>query len=389
MSHSTTTLLTILSNYYNLVLTPSLTLSLLLATEHSSILNSIITFITSFLHKPTTLNKTLQNELDQRILPFKPQGHAEGDRVISANTLRVVDAALWKLRLKSGSGSTSASGSGLDDLVREHWLDTLAREESILPASPSYLLLRESLPRVLDTYAITNAVQTRSNVAYDPHADPGQRTALVALWTLYKPDRDLPAVEGKHWQEIGFQGSNPATDFRALGLLALDSLTHFATSYPDRAVVVCEEAVEGGPNWYPFALMVIHMARFALDMAAQRDLQLLLLRSFQVPPTPTNVVLTNPTTTTTSSSSNNPSSGAEEDREREEEDTPNVDTTPFLRIVSELVLLFHANWLKGRFTVMQFEHVEKDFKKALVPWVRRGVIDGRALGWLRSELKLD
>lgn len=40
----------------------------------------------------------------------------------------------------------------------------------------------------------------------------------------------------------------------------------------------------------------------------------------------------------------------------------------------------------------EFEQVEKNFRAALRPWIRRGVLGGRALGWERGDqgqIKLD
>lgn len=35
------------------------------------------------------------------------------------------------------------------------------------------------------------------------------------------PGQDLTDRISKQWQDIGFQGNNPATDFRGMGLLGL------------------------------------------------------------------------------------------------------------------------------------------------------------------------
>ena len=42
------------------------------------------------------------------------------------------------------------------------------------------------------------------------------------------PGQDLTNRISKQWQELGFQGDNPATDFRGMGLLGLQCLV-----YPD------------------------------------------------------------------------------------------------------------------------------------------------------------
>lgn len=38
---------------------------------------------------------------------------------------------------------------------------------------------------------------------------------------------EVPLI-GEHWKVLGFQGTNPATDFRGMGLLGLLNLIYFA-----------------------------------------------------------------------------------------------------------------------------------------------------------------
>jgi len=47
---------------------------------------------------------------------------------------------------------------------------------------------------------------------------------LIEKETTLFPDSDL---KSKRWTEIGFQGSNPRTDFRGGGYLSLLALVHF------------------------------------------------------------------------------------------------------------------------------------------------------------------
>lgn len=45
------------------------------------------------------------------------------------------------------------------------------------------------------------------------------------------PQEELVNRFSTQWQKIGFQGKDPSTDFRAMGLLALDNLFYFAEKY--------------------------------------------------------------------------------------------------------------------------------------------------------------
>lgn len=44
------------------------------------------------------------------------------------------------------------------------------------------------------------------------------------LWKELRPDTPLNGRISKQWCEIGFQGSDPKTDFRGMGLLGLHNL---------------------------------------------------------------------------------------------------------------------------------------------------------------------
>ena len=49
------------------------------------------------------------------------------------------------------------------------------------------------------------------------------------------PKEELENRFSTQWQKIGFQGKDPSTDFRAMGLLALDNLYYFAEKYNENA----------------------------------------------------------------------------------------------------------------------------------------------------------
>jgi len=49
-------------------------------------------------------------------------------------------------------------------------------------------------------------------------------TGTVQLWTSLQPDVVLTERISAQWTVIGFQGSDPATDFRGMGVLGLLNL---------------------------------------------------------------------------------------------------------------------------------------------------------------------
>ncbi|KAL0590416.1 hypothetical protein ABG067_001662 [Albugo candida] len=59
---------------------------------------------------------------------------------------------------------------------------------------------------------------------------------LEELWTNLKPQtRRAHGRITKEWGEIGFQGVDPMTDFRGMGILSLIQLLYFTSKYPVEA----------------------------------------------------------------------------------------------------------------------------------------------------------
>lgn len=45
--------------------------------------------------------------------------------------------------------------------------------------------------------------------------------ALKQLWMLAYPNRELPPLKSELWKEMGWQGSDPSTDFRYFTIVFL------------------------------------------------------------------------------------------------------------------------------------------------------------------------
>ena len=55
-------------------------------------------------------------------------------------------------------------------------------------------------------------------------SDLGHERGLLELWSLLQPGVPLETRRTKQWQSIGFQGDDPKTDFRGMGVLGLENL---------------------------------------------------------------------------------------------------------------------------------------------------------------------
>ena len=73
--------------------------------------------------------------------------------------------------------------------------------------------------------------------------DDENEVHLAVLHTLYTrlmgTDRAMPRY-GKHWEDVGFQGSDPATDLRGCGMLGLTQLLCLVTQSFTNAAAIHE-----------------------------------------------------------------------------------------------------------------------------------------------------
>jgi hypothetical protein len=87
------------------------------------------------------------------------------------------------------------------------------------------------------------------------------------------PHQELTGMISTQWQEIGFQGRDPSTDFRGMGLLGLQDLFYYAkmhTKYAQHTLKVSQHQTA----WFSYAIVGINVTAFALHLCRTRHLQL-------------------------------------------------------------------------------------------------------------------
>ncbi|KAJ9585830.1 hypothetical protein L9F63_020532 [Diploptera punctata] len=88
---------------------------------------------------------------------------------------------------------------------------------------------------------------------------------LMMLWNLLMPSVKLEARVTKQWQDIGFQGDDPKTDFRGMGMLGLENLIYFAQEYPGPASHVLSHSHH--PQYgYAYSIVGINLTSMAYHM---------------------------------------------------------------------------------------------------------------------------
>jgi ELMO domain-containing protein len=130
-------------------------------------------------------------------------------------------------------------------------------------------------------------VKTPYTPTNNSHTDLLERSYTALMGT----EQPIPYIEGKSyndnidiesskkWGHIGFQGNNPGTDFRGMGLLGLKQLEYYVTSqfHGDDAKSVLREA-NHPRRYFPFAATGINISKLCIEMLRETRLYARLLR---------------------------------------------------------------------------------------------------------------
>ncbi|GBG33993.1 ELMO domain-containing protein 2 [Hondaea fermentalgiana] len=96
-------------------------------------------------------------------------------------------------------------------------------------------------------------------------SEPSHADLLERLWKGLLPGEKAPVKTD--WKRVGFQGADPSSDFRGMGLLGLEALAHFVERNQDAARLIMNLYEELG-----FAITGINLAGFTLRMFETRQL---------------------------------------------------------------------------------------------------------------------
>ncbi|KAF9431856.1 hypothetical protein BGZ76_011616 [Entomortierella beljakovae] len=131
--------------------------------------------------------------------------------------------------------------------------------------------LQYALVKIAATHQLAREINQRANTKYDS-TNPAHERNLIHLWELMRPQEKLEGRYTTQWTDIGFQGKDPATDFRGMGMLGLDDLVYYAKYYP----ISSKNALECSHDpisWYSYAIVGINITAFAVQTLRTRHLQ--------------------------------------------------------------------------------------------------------------------
>uniref|UniRef100_A0A3Q3FF21 ELMO/CED-12 domain containing 1 n=1 Tax=Kryptolebias marmoratus TaxID=37003 RepID=A0A3Q3FF21_KRYMA len=134
--------------------------------------------------------------------------------------------------------------------------------------------LQASLLQIVGYRSLLAEVEKLRREPYDSE-NPEHEDTLMKLWKELRPDTPLTSRISKQWCEIGFQGSDPKTDFRGMGLLGLHNLLYFAEHDKVTALQMLQDSLQPKHKYaktertaifYSFAIVGINITDLAYSL---------------------------------------------------------------------------------------------------------------------------
>ncbi|CAG9795240.1 unnamed protein product [Diatraea saccharalis] len=142
-------------------------------------------------------------------------------------------------------------------------VSVIMRAKNIKPSlhGPFITSFRNCLEQIWSYKSLVDEVEELRRSQFDSN-NPEHEEKLLRLWTLLVPDVKLESRVTKQWQLIGFQGDDPKTDFRGMGVLGLENLLYFASEYPQASSHVLSHSLH--PKYgYTYAIVGINITSMA------------------------------------------------------------------------------------------------------------------------------
>ncbi|XP_063314522.1 ELMO domain-containing protein 2 [Pelobates fuscus] len=95
--------------------------------------------------------------------------------------------------------------------------------------------------------------------------NPEHEQQLLELWSLLMPHEKLKSRFTKQWGDIGFQGEDPKTDFRGMGMLGLANLLYFSQHYAEESRLILSHSNHPKIG-YSYAIVGINLTEMAYSL---------------------------------------------------------------------------------------------------------------------------
>ncbi|CCW65109.1 unnamed protein product [Phytomonas sp. EM1] len=190
-----------------------------------------------------------------------PDETLEGERHPNAYRIRVPEAFIHFLQ-----ESYLPATRHIDKMTPE-----AASADPNKPRNSSPVVERNMMLQLLGADMSLRCLEIERSTPFDNN-NHDHLSLLQQLWVAIGRPLSTYKRTGEHWEQLGFQGEDPATDLRGGGVLALRQLVHFAKRHPSviREMIAYNEKVreDGGESWYLTAVVSI---QFTAQLLLQCD----------------------------------------------------------------------------------------------------------------------
>ncbi|KAG4306043.1 hypothetical protein PORY_000031 [Pneumocystis oryctolagi] len=118
-----------------------------------------------------------------------------------------------------------------------------------------------------------------TQVEYDQN-----REMFQEIWDAVIVSERIIQNNKKNWVMIGFQGDDPSTDFRSMGIFGLELLHHFVLTWNEHTRIMISESRSNQNNinlpWYSFALAAINILAYIIELMNQNRLEKIFIQRY-------------------------------------------------------------------------------------------------------------
>jgi ELMO/CED-12 family len=103
------------------------------------------------------------------------------------------------------------------------------------------------------------------DIMYDKQNEQHE-AMLMDLWKTMFPDKELDARVSEEWKKLGFQGTDPATDFRGMGIVGLKHILYIGKVYTDNYRQMASEQQSRKDHYYPTSVAGIYISQMLFEL---------------------------------------------------------------------------------------------------------------------------
>eukprot|EP00211_Chloroparvula_japonica_P005146 CAMPEP_0119121182 /NCGR_PEP_ID=MMETSP1310-20130426/1931_1 /TAXON_ID=464262 /ORGANISM="Genus nov. species nov., Strain RCC2339" /LENGTH=899 /DNA_ID=CAMNT_0007110731 /DNA_START=21 /DNA_END=2716 /DNA_ORIENTATION=- len=102
-------------------------------------------------------------------------------------------------------------------------------------------------------------------ISYDK-TNPDHEKLLMQLWDTCFPNTKLESRVSEQWKLLGFQGTDPGTDFRGMGILGLKHILYFAKKYTATFTKMASTQANRKSHYYPVSTAGINISAMLMEI---------------------------------------------------------------------------------------------------------------------------